>query len=685
MTNSLIHESSPYLKNSAHQPVQWLPWSQAAFDRAKHENKPVFLGIGAMWCHWCHVMDRENYEDPEIASLINENFVPVKVDRDEHPEVDRRYQAAVTAMIGEAGWPLTAFLTPEGDLFAGGTYFPPDPRWGRRGLRETLREVAETYRTAGASVRSSANEIREAQAREPRATPPEAGPQTIENAVRGMIRDFDFLHAAFGEAPRFPHPCALEFLMAVFFRSKDQNLESLIRKSLDRMAMGGIHDQLGGGFHRYATGQDWSSPHFEKILADNAEMLRLYTRASCLFQDSLYRETAEAILNWARSCMTDPDGGFFHSQDSDVGPEDDGGYYTWTHAELREPLTDKELQVVSAYYNIRSGPARNVLHNDRALEEVAEELKIQPSLAHALLVAGRDKLSWARRDRAQPQSDPTLYTSANALMISACLETARSLNLPDAEESANRALHRIIEQAWTGQGFAHTVNGPANKLPGLLEDQVYAGIALLESFLLTANPQYLNLCTRVAEILASQFQDQQTGGFFDVFRQVTDSNAAPLAPLKPIQDTPAPGANPAAAIFFQRLHSITGDVSYRNIAARALHAIAGEAQNCGVFAGTYFLALQQHLEGIFEIFVIGETDHPAANALAEIAWQTYRPRKQVRRLSADSSVPDPVVMAMIDFIRSKRRPMAFVCVQGGCAAPVEDPSDLRNLILTFNP
>lgn len=683
MPNSLIHERSLYLQKAANQPIQWLPWSQEALDQAKTAGKAVLLSIGAMWCHWCHVMDHENYEDPDIARLINENFVPIKVDRDEHPEVDRLYQAAVTAMIGEGGWPLTVFLTPEGDVFGGGTYFPPDPRWGQRGFRDLLREIAETYRTAGPSVRASADQIRAAQQHSKSEGARELQADLIEHAVRGMVRDFDYIHGGFGESPRFPHPAALKVLMAGYFRSKDLNLESLLRKSLDSMARGGIHDQIGGGFHRYASGPDWNSPHFEKILSDNAELLRLYTSAATAFQDPYYREIAEGILNWTQSVMTDKDGGFYHSQDADMGPEDDGGYYTWTQEELREALTEKEQQIICAYYAIRNPSGRNVLYNDRTLEDIAEELTVAASLARGLLAAGKEKLYWARKSRLQPAADTTLYTCSNALMISACLEAGHTLKLEEPLLMAKRALDRMIESAWTGDGFAHLMDDSKEKRPGLLEDQVFPGLALLDAFQDSGRQEYLDLALRTAQVLVSRYRDPAAGGFFDVAAGTLHSTM--LAAHKPVQDSPAPGANPSTAKFFLRVHSLTGDPDSARIAEETLKAFGALVADWGVFAGTYFLALQYQLEGAFEILIVGEEGHPDADALMQIAWETYRPRKQIHRLTPEVARPDPTVQGMIEFIRLKRKPMAFVCVHAGCAAPVEDPADLRNLILTFNP
>lgn len=681
MSNSLINEKSPYLQKAAQQPVAWFAWSESAFDKAKRENKPILLAIGAMWCHWCHVMDRESYNHRELASLINENFVPIKIDRDERPEIDRRYQAAMTALAGEAGWPLTAFLTPEGDLFAGGTYFPPEPRSGQRGFRQLLQEVAETYKTAGSSAQNAADEIRKLQQQ---AMPPceKLSPDMIGHSVRELARDFDFVHGAFGEGARFPHPCALEFLMSAFFRSKDNNLESIIRTSLNRMEQGGIHDQLGGGFHRYSAGPDWNSPHFEKMLSDNAQLLRLYAQAFSLFQQPTYRETAEGILKWASETLSLPGGGFMHSQDADIGSDEEGGCYTWTIDELLQFLTEKELQVIKEYYSIRNSDGPNTPYNERALEDISRDLNTSPSLAGALLAAAKEKLYWRRKKRVQPLVDPTVYTGANALMISACWEAGSILKMEAPIEMAQRVLNQLMKHAWTGQFFGRTADINAGQFPGLLEDQVYSGIAMLDAFLLTANPQYLNLCAKIAETLASHFEDPETGGFFDISKQ----NQMPgnFQPTKPFLDSPGPGANPAAAIFLTRLHSVTGDDSYRQMAERTLQAFGETAPGSGAFAGGYYLALQQYLEGAFEIYVVGETDHPEADALRQTAWQTYRPRKEVRRLSPDASLPDPATQGMIDFIRKKRKPMAFVCVDGGCAAPVQTNAELRNLILTFN-
>lgn len=673
--NSLLNEKSPYLKSAAYQPVDWLPWSSSAFEKAKHENKPVLLAIGATWCHWCHAMDHDNYENVEAAELINAQFVPIKVDRDERPEIDRRYQAAVAAMNGEGGWPLTAFLTPEGDLFAGGTYFSPTGMPGRRGFRDVLQDVAETYKTAGASVRASAQQIRSSR---PLATAAHMlEPEMSEHAAREMVRDFDFIHGGFGEGPRFPLPCALDFLMASYFRSKDQNVEGLIRKALDRMATGAIRDQIGGGFHRYAAGPDWSRPHFEKLLADNAEMLRIYARGFALFQQPLYREAAQGILQWVTGSMCHPEGGFHHSQDADVSAGDDGGYYTWTMEELQGCLTEKELQVLSSYYTIRNMAGANILHNDRPLEDVADELKIAPALAGALLAAAKDKLAWERTKRLQPPVDPRVFTGSTALMITACWEAGHILEIPDAIALGNRAFDSLVNHTWYGKYFNHAADHPVQ---GFLDDQVYGAIALLDAYLLTSNPNYLQLCATLAGAFINDYYDSANGGFFDI----ASDGRSNLPPLKPVQDTPAPGPNAAAAMLFSRLYSITGDAKYRETARHTLQAFASEVALWNAQAGGYFLALQQYFDGALDVYVMGDPENAGTAQLLKAAWQTYRPRKQIRKLPSNAVLADPAGQGMIEFIRSRGTSMAFVCVEGSCAAPVDDPDDLRNLILTFN-
>ncbi|MEK6768137.1 MAG: DUF255 domain-containing protein, partial [Gemmatimonadota bacterium] len=345
--NRLANEASAYLTSAAHQPVHWHPWSDEAFARSLAEDKPILLDIGAVWCHWCHVMDGESYEDPDLAAFLNERFVCIKVDRDERPDVDSRYQRAVQTLTGQGGWPLTALLTPDGEVFYGGTYFPPDGRYGRPGFRAVLERVLETFHQQRDQVAATAKQVRDhlGQALN-EASRGDLSPALLSQAAEKMARLFDWRYGGFGTQPKFPHPAAVEFLLARWWDTGEPWLRELAEKTLSGMARGGVYDQIGGGFHRYSVDERWVVPHFEKMSYDNSELLKAYAHAYAALGNPLYREVAEGIVGWSFEVMCDRErGGFAASQDADVGLNDDGDYFTWTEDEARTALSAEEWEI----------------------------------------------------------------------------------------------------------------------------------------------------------------------------------------------------------------------------------------------------------------------------------------------------------------------------------------------------
>src|SRR6058998_3791801 len=422
MANLLASEPSAYLKSAAHQPVHWHPWGDAAFDTARTLDKPILLDIGAVWCHWCHVMDGESYEDPDIAKLLNEEFVCIKVDRDERPDVDARYQRAVQALTGQGGWPLTAFLNPSGEVFFGGTYFPPEPNpFGRPGFASVLRQVARLYREQRDKVAQNAQAIRqhvtEALNEAKRGTP---APRLLEDAANHMARMFDIRYGGFGTAPKFPHPAACEFLLARWHDTKLDWQREIIEKTLTALARGGIRDHVGGGFHRYATDERWIVPHFEKMSYDNSELLRAYLSAYQTFGTPLFRDVASELVDWVLEVLSDRErGAFYTSQDADVAFGDDGDYWTWTLEEAKAELTAREGAVVASVFDIEEkgemhhNPKKNVLwwKQDPAGDD-----------EWPLLRGAIGKLKAARDKRKAPFVDRAAYVNWNAMMAAAFLQ-----------------------------------------------------------------------------------------------------------------------------------------------------------------------------------------------------------------------------------------------------------------------
>ncbi|MBV9609314.1 MAG: thioredoxin domain-containing protein, partial [Acidobacteria bacterium] len=387
-SNSLEHAASAYLRSAMHQPIRWHEWGEEAFAMAQRENKPILLDIGAVWCHWCHVMDRESYDNPEIAQVINENYIAVKVDRDERPDIDSRYQVAVSAISGQGGWPLTAFLTPDGKPFFGGTYFPAEERLGRPSFKRILEAIAQAYRDKHGEVVQSAESVMSAMS----AAETFAGhsadfsPQLIDGIVQAASRNFDVQHGGFGTAPKFPHPAVLDLLMDRYARTHEPYLETIIRATLERMAKGGVYDQLAGGFHRYSVDERWVVPHFEKMSYDNSELLKNYVHGFQVTGDRFFADVARDIIRWMNEWLSDQErGGFYASQDADINMDDDGDYFTWTAEEARKALSEDEFQVASLYYDIgdvgemHHNHAKNVLFVRASVEDIAARMGTQVS------------------------------------------------------------------------------------------------------------------------------------------------------------------------------------------------------------------------------------------------------------------------------------------------------------------
>src|SRR5437660_806727 len=416
--NSLSRASSSYLRSAMHQPIHWHEWGPEPFEKAQRENKPILLDIGAVWCHWCHVMDRESYENPEIAQIINENFIAIKVDRDERPDVDSRYQSGVQAISGQGGWPLTGFLTPEGKPYYGGTYFPPQDGYGRPSFKRVLLTLAQAYREKLADVQESADNVMTAisQAESFTGKSGSLQPHLIDRLVESAVKMFDAEHGGFGSAPKFPHPSAVDLLMQRHVETGDSQLLDIVTTTLKKMADGGVYDHLAGGFHRYSVDEHWVVPHFEKMSYDNSELLKNYVHAWQLTRDEKFAFVARDIIRWMNEWLTDQEhGGFYGSQDADYSLDDDGDYFTWTLDETKAVLSGEELELATQHYDIgevgemHHNPAKNVLYLRASVEEVAERIKKSPQEVQTILDSAKKKMYAARLQRTTPFVDKTVY------------------------------------------------------------------------------------------------------------------------------------------------------------------------------------------------------------------------------------------------------------------------------------
>jgi len=702
-TNRLKDSASPYLRSAAHQPVDWHEWGNAAFAKARAESKPILLDIGAVWCHWCHVIDRESYENPDIAALINHFYVAVKVDRDERPDVDSRYQAAVSAISGQGGWPLTAFLTPDGKPFFGGTYFPPEDAMGRPGFKRILTAIAEAFHTKRSEIDGSAAALEDAVRRSESFSTTRApfDADVVQVMADSIVDKFDARNGGFGHAPKFPHPAAIDLLLELAQSKRNPRLLEIANHTLARMARGGVYDQLAGGFHRYSVDEHWCVPHFEKMSYDNSELLRNYLHAfqvanansaansSPTEMARLFRETAEGIITWVFDTLSDQQrGGFYSSQDADISLDDDGDYFTWTQQELRDALTPDEARIMERYYDVapvgemHHNPAKNVLWIAASSAEIAREFGMADSDVRLTIARAKGKMLAARTQRKAPAIDQTIYVSWNAMFTSAFLEAARVLARQDCRDFALKTINLILATAWDeASGFRHRVGGET--IEGMLDDQIFMTAALLDAYESTLDTRYFSLAERVMQLAIEKYGDAERGGFFD-----RASDAAPIGGLevrrKPFQDSPTPGTNSAAAIVLNRLYALTGNAIYRGWAESTLEAFAGVAPQYGMFAATYGLAALLYSRHSTQIVVTGCAGDANSAALEAAANSVYRFGKTVLRVTppiADTNALAPALKETIPHLDASVA-QAFVCVGTSCYPPVTETQKLIDLLST---
>jgi len=732
--NSLARASSAYLRSAMHQPIQWHEWGADAFAAAQRENKPMLLDIGAVWCHWCHVMDRESYDDPEIAAIVNQHFIAVKVDRDERPDIDSRYQAGVQAVSGQGGWPLTAFLTPDGKPFYGGTYFPPSDGYGRPSFRRVLLSIASAYAEKHGDVIEQAMMVESAIAQSESFAGKDGrvSASVIAAIQTSAFRMFDPQHGGFGQAPKFPHPSALDLLIERYARtggaslrrtaeggrphmdlaSANNQLRDLIVTTLEHMANGGVYDQLAGGFHRYSVDERWVVPHFEKMCYDNSELLKNYVHGYQATGAEFFADIARDIIRWMDEWLSDRErGGFYASQDADISMDDDGDYFTWTLEEARAVLTEEEAEVAALHYDINEvgemhhNPAKNVLYVRASVEEIARRMKLSAQRVTELLASAKKKMYAARLQRPTPYVDKTVYVGWNSLCVSAYLEAAKVLHLEGARRFALRSLDRVLAEAWkqhsteeAGKSARSTHAGlllhvvsysdPAashRDVAGLLDDYAFTALACLDAYETTADLSYFKFAHAITDAMIARFLDSTSGGFFDSEPAADGESLGVLATRrKPLQDSPTPAGNPMAAIALARLHHYTGNADYRDQTEQTLETFAGVAEQFGIFAATYGIAVVHLLESPVQVVVIAQDrDADAAEKLYAEAARPFAFNKSTLLLAANQAVAEnlpPELAATIPKLPAldSRKSFAVLCSGSACQPPVTDAAELRS-------
>ena len=613
--NRLSKEKSAYLKHAANQKIDWRPWSEEAFEHARLEDKPVFLSTGAVWCHWCHVMAKESFEDEETARILNEHFIAIKLDRDERPDIDRRYQQAVAAMGGAGGWPLSVFLTPDKQPFYGGTYFPPEDWQGRPGFKNVLRSVNNFYKTKREDLKDYSRRVMEA-LKPDALSPSDLNEVMIDGAETSMLAVWDARNGGFGTAPKFPMPGALEFLLHRAATNAGTSAGDAARRTLEAMAAGGFHDHLGGGFHRYSVDEAWRVPHFEKMADDNAGLLRNYVDGYSVFRDERFLEVARGIIAFTREVLSDPLGGFFASQDADVTPDDEGGYFTWTEDEFRKALDPDEYAVLSSYLLHEEGsmhhdPARKVLFATRSPQEIATGLGRNAEDIQRIIQDGKGKLLAVRTRRETPFIDKTLYTSLNGMLISAWFHAFAVLGDGEVRAFGVKSLERVLAERLVDGALLHAEN-----IPAVLDDYVFLIDALIAGYEATAQQRYLAMADELMTVCLEKFQDKKEGGFFDTDREVLGTR------LKKIEDIPHTSANALAVLLMLKLALMTGKEEYQQQADRSLRLFAGTAREMSVHAGAYFCALDAHFN-MLKLTVEAQPDQELARAARALAGRSY--------------------------------------------------------------
>src|SRR5947209_2419951 len=688
--NSLSRASSSYLRSAMHQPVQWHQWGEEAFAEARRENKPMLLDIGAVWFHWCHVMDRESYDDPEVAQLVNERFVAIKVDRDERPDIDSRYQVAVQAISGQGGWPLTAFLTPDGKPFYGGTYFPPEDHYGRPSFRRVLVSISDAYHEKNADVVEQAGMVEGAIADSESFSGKtgEFSPTVIQEIVDSAVKMFDEQHGGFGSSPKFPHSAMIDLLIDQYQRDASHrgtgegtrshvdsgrtgedarppqnHLLHVFTATLEKMARGGVYDQLAGGFHRYSVDERWIVPHFEKMSYDNSELLKNYVHAYQATGSEFFKNVARDIIRWMDEWLSDRDhGGFYASQDADISLDDDGDYFTWTIDEAKAVLTDEEAQVACLYYDINEvgemhhNPAKNVLHVRAPVEEIARRLNLAPERVQELLNSAKKKMYAARLKRPTPYVDKTVYVGWNALCVSAYLEAAKVLALDHARRFALHSLDRVLSEGWQPEsGLRHVIaysdaHAQGHIIPGVLDDYAFISLACLDAYAATGDLSYFKFAKRIADAMLEKFFDQVSGGFFDTEQTAGSEKLLGVlgARRKPFQDSPTPAGNSIAAIAMLRLHAYTHDETYRDKAEQTLEVFAGMAEQYGIFSATYGIAAVHFSKPHTQVMIIGGDE--LAAQLYSAAAASFAFSRSVIKLAANEAVTQNLPAALAETI-----------------------------------
>ncbi|HYJ92192.1 MAG TPA: thioredoxin domain-containing protein [Pyrinomonadaceae bacterium] len=670
-TNRLINETSPYLLQHAHNPVDWYAWDDEAFVKAKAEDKPVLVSIGYSACHWCHVMEHESFEDEATARIMNDNFVNIKVDMEERPDVDQIYMTFVQLTTGRGGWPMTVFMTPDKLPFFGGTYFPPAPRYGMPSFQQILTSIAEAYRDRRDEILRSANDILGELRRITIPDTSATGFSTdlLDGAFENFSRSFDAKNGGFGGAPKFPPSMSLEFLLRYWKRTGNERALEMVERTARKMAEGGIYDQLGGGFHRYSVDAVWLVPHFEKMLYDNAQLIRIYLHLFQITKDEFFKGVAVQTLDYVKREMLDASGGFYSTQDADSEGEE-GKFFVWTPAEVEAILGEKDAQVFNFFYDVSEDgnfEGKNILNIQFTVDAAAEALKMDTADVESTLSHGRKKLFEEREKRTKPNRDEKILTAWNGLMLAAFAEAAAVLRNEEYLAVAKQNADFLLDQLRHDGSLLRTWKSGKAKLNAYIEDYANLADGLMELFQVSGEARYLDEARSLISSMITEFWDKENGGFYFT----SHAHESLIVRNKDFTDNATPSGNSVAAEVLLKLSKINGDESFDRYATKILSIVAGQARRYPQGFGRALSAMEFALQPTKEIIVIADK---SGDLTFEI-WSRYIPNKIVVKneseLSQDSKIP---LLEGRDAIDGK--PTAYVCENFVCKRPATSADEL---------
>ncbi|MBM3898183.1 MAG: thioredoxin domain-containing protein [Thaumarchaeota archaeon] len=674
--NRLAKETSPYLLQHAHNPVDWYPWGEEAFARARKEDKPILLSIGYSACHWCHVMEKESFEDEESAKIMNDNFVSIKVDREERPDLDTVYMEAVQALTGSGGWPMTVFLTPDGKPFFGGTYFPPDEGHGLPSFKRVLAAISEAYKARKQEVMKDAEQLHKRLNEKIAVEKAELNNLPIEVAFLQLDSSFDRINGGFGRAPKFPQPTALELLIRIGRRQGFAQANKMVEFTLLKMAQGGVYDHLGGGFHRYSVDSRWLVPHFEKMLYDNALLSRVYLHDYQINKNPISRKIVEETIDYVLREMTDANGGFYSTQDADSEGEE-GKFYVWTKQEI-ERILGTDAESFCAYYGVTAEgnfEGKNILNIQTEPSGVASMLKSSVEKLEETMTECRKKLLAERNKRIKPGRDDKVLASWNGLMLSGMSEAARVLGREDYLNAAENNAEFILGNMEREGRLLHVWKDGTVKINGYLEDYAFLADGLIELYQSTFNPRWLAEAKKMANMIIDHFEDKNDGGYYDT----SDDHEQLIARPKSSFDSALPSGGSAAAQIMLKLFAYTGDTKFAKSTEKALRSVSTQMENYPTGLTNWLIALDYLLNPPKEVAISGSLGEEITKRMLRIISETYRPDIIVALQPAGKDYSEMIPL-LKDRIQLEGETTAYVCKNFTCDLPTSDPEKLRMIL-----